>query len=163
MSASNRTMTQVKLSGVHLCCEGCVNGVTSAVENIPGVEVQCDMEMGTVLVTAKNEGTAQQALDAIADAGFHGASNNSHLVMKTETDIPRGMVRTLWFIGVHNCCRLCSKAIQDAIHSVKGVTGDTIKPRKSNFSVLGEYSAAAVIQALNRAGFHVKVDHEALR
>ena len=36
MRLSNRTETKVELKGVHLCCEGCVNGVYDALK---GVEI----------------------------------------------------------------------------------------------------------------------------
>jgi copper chaperone CopZ len=118
------------------------------------------MENGTVALTAKDEAAAQQALDAIADAGLHGETGNPHLAMKAERNIPPGKVRKLKISGIHNCCDPCYEAIRDAIETVAGVTGHTARPGTTTFEVAGNYSAAELVRALNRAGFHAKVEQE---
>ena len=45
---ANKTGTKVQLSGVHLCCQGCVDAVDSALKNVAGAESQCDIDNGTV-------------------------------------------------------------------------------------------------------------------
>ena len=55
--------TTVKLTGVHLCCQGCVNAVRAAIESVRGVKFRCDMEEGSVTLRASDETTAQKALD----------------------------------------------------------------------------------------------------
>ena len=40
---------------------------------------------------------------------------------------------------------------------VNGVTGETAKPKMNTFDVTGDFDAAELVQALNAAGFHVKV------
>jgi mercuric ion binding protein len=37
------------------------------------------------------------------------------------------------------------------------VTGDTTQPKTAAFEVTGDFEAAAVVKALNDAGFHVQV------
>jgi copper chaperone CopZ len=52
---------------------------------------------------------------------------------------------------------MCCKAIKATVKKVDGVTGDTAKPKVSTFTVTGDFDAAALVKALNEAGFHVKV------
>ena len=66
-------------------------------------------------------------------------------------------VKSLTLTGVHNCCGACTRTIQAAVKKVPGVSGDTCKAKADTFDVTGEFDAAAVVKALNDAGFHVKV------
>jgi periplasmic mercuric ion binding protein len=77
---------------------------------------------------------------------------------KAESDIPAGKVKSLKLSGIHNCCQPCCEAIQDAVQSVDGVTGETAAPHETTFEVTGDFSAAALIEALHAAGFHAEVD-----
>jgi mercuric ion binding protein len=156
MGLSNQTETRVQLKGVHLCCGGCTDAVATAVENVPGATCECDMEGGTVTVTARDRAAAQKALDAIADAGLHGETGDVHLAMRAERDIPPGKVRRLTVSGIHNCCLPCYEAIKGAIDSVEGVSDDTAGPGRITFDVTGNFSAAELVRALNTAGFHAK-------
>lgn len=157
MALSSRTETQVQLKGVHLCCGGCVDAVVTAVMSVPGAAAKCDMESGTVTLTAKDDEAAQKALDAIANAGLHGETGDKHLAMKVERNVPPGRVRRLNVTGIHNCCQPCYQAIKDVIDSIKGVTEDTAEPGATAFEVSGNFNAAALIRSLNAAGFHAKV------
>lgn len=89
------------MTGVHLCCQGCVDAVDAAVQNVAGVTSRCDMEKRTVALTASDGAAAQKALDAIAAAGFHGSPGNAHLAMKAVRRIPRGRVKSLKVSGIH--------------------------------------------------------------
>lgn len=148
---------KVKLTGVHLCCQGCTNAADAALMSVEGVHSHCDMEDGTVTFTASDDAAARQALDALAAAGFYGSTGNSQLAMRGVGSIPRGKVKTLKVSDIHNCCDLCCDAIQGAIHSVDGVTGDTARPGATSFEVTGHFSAVALVQALNAAGFSAQV------
>jgi periplasmic mercuric ion binding protein len=150
-------MTHLKLKGVHLCCGGCVDAVATALESVPVATFQCDMENGTVTLTAEDDVAAQKALDAIAAAGLHGETGNERLKMKAEPNIPPGKVRRLRVSGIHNCCQPCCEAIKGAARSVEGVTSDTTEPGETAFEVRGNFSAAELVRALNAAGFHAKV------
>ena len=48
----------VKLTGVHLCCQGCVNAAEAALTSVEGVNSRCDMENGTVTFTASDDAAA---------------------------------------------------------------------------------------------------------
>jgi periplasmic mercuric ion binding protein len=147
----------VELTGVHLCCQGCVNAADAALMSVEGVKSRCDMENGTVALTAGDDAAAQKALDALAAAGFYGSTDNQKLTMKAVSDVPQGKVKSLKVSGIHNCCGLCCAAIKKAIATVGGVTGDTAKPRETTFEVIGDFDAAALVKALNAAGFSAQV------
>lgn len=157
MSTLQKSETRVQLKGVHLCCGGCTGAVDEAVASVPGASSVCDMDNGTVTVTAQDQETAQQALDAIARAGFHGETGDPGLAMKADPNLPSGKVQRLTVSNIHNCCDLCYDAIKGAIDSVEGVTSDTGGPEETNFEVIGHFSAAELLQALHGAGFHAKL------
>ena len=148
---------QVEVRGVHLCCQGCVDAVDAAVKNVAGVASRCDIEKKTVALTARDGAAAQKALDAIAAAGFHGSTDNARLAMQAASSIPRGRVKRLKVSGIHNCCDLCCEAIKEAIATVDGVTADTATPGATTFEVTGDFPAAALVKALNAAGFSAQV------
>ena len=154
---TTRTETQVELTGVHLCCLGCVNAVDAALRSVRGVHSQCDMENGTVSFTAADAATARQALESLAAAGFYGRSDDPDFAMKPVGGIPSGKVNRLKVTGVHNCCGPCCDAIQGAIATVAGVTGDTAKPKATTFEVTGDFHADSLVKALNDAGFSARV------
>lgn len=72
--------------------------------------------------------------------------------------VPAGHVTRLRLSGIHNCCGPCCDAIQGAIESVKGVTGNTAEPGWGSFEVTGDFSPAELIQALHGAGFHAEIE-----
>ena len=154
---AKQTEIKVQLRGVHLCCQGCVDAVDSALKNVEGAESQCDIDNGTVTLTADDHVSAQMALDAIAAAGFYGSADNEQLAMKAVSTIPQGKVKSLKVSGIHNCCDLCCEAIRQAIGTVDGVTGDTAKPGATAFEVTGDFDAEALVKAINSAGFSARV------
>jgi periplasmic mercuric ion binding protein len=155
---ATRSGVTVELTGVHLCCQGCVDAVDAALMDVEGVNSHCDMENGTVTFTAGDDATAREALDSLAAAGFYGSADNQNLAMKPVGDVPHGKVHRLRVSGIHNCCGPCCDAIKEAIATVDGVTGDTAKPRATTFEVTGDFHAAALIKALNDVGFSAQVE-----
>lgn len=149
--------SMVEVSGVHLCCPACVKAVAKALEPIEGVTPKCDRDAGTVTITAKDDATAQKALDALAAAGFHGKTGSPTLTIKKTTGVPKGKVKTLTLSGLHNCCGACNKKIKSTLKTVAGVDGDTAKAKSGTFDVTGDFEADAVVKALSTAGFHVEV------
>ena len=115
------------------------------------------MENGTVTFTAGDAAAARKALDSLAAAGFYGRTDDQRLAMKPVGEVPHGKVNGLRVSGIHNCCGPCCDAIKGAIATVDGVTGDTAKPRATTFEVTGDFHAAALVKALNDAGFSAQV------
>jgi periplasmic mercuric ion binding protein len=157
MQLSMQTKIRVDLKGVHLCCQGCVDGIDAALEGVEGVTSQCDMKNGTVALTASDASAVQKALDALAAAGYHGDTSNKRLTMKAVRNVPQGKVKHVKISGIHNCCEPCCEAIKGAIATVRGVTSDTAKPRASTFEITGDFEAGALVKALNAAGFSAQV------
>lgn len=154
---ATRTEIEVELTGVHLCCQGCVNAVNAALGSVEGVGSRCDMENGTVTLTASDDSAARDALAALAAAGFYGTSDNPNLAMKPVGNVPKGKVKRVKVSGIHNCCGPCCRAIKGAIATVDGVTGDSAESGATTFEVTGDFHAAALVEALNAAGFSARV------
>jgi mercuric ion binding protein len=147
---------KVELTGVHLCCGGCVKTV-GALLKASGVEAQCNQQKKTVTITAPDVKAAQKALDALAKAGFYGKSDNQEVAIKNDSGAKKGKVESLTLTGAHNCCGMCCKAIKATVKKVEGVKADTAEPKKDTFEVTGNFDAEQLVKALNAAGFHVKV------
>src|SRR5438045_2139535 len=104
---SKQSEIKVKVTGIRLCCQGCLDAVDPAVKNVAGVTSRSDMAKRTVALTARDDAATQKALDAIAAAGFYGRTDNEGLAMKAVSSIPLGRVKSLKVSGIHNCCGLC--------------------------------------------------------
>lgn len=146
----------VTLSKMHLCCGACVKAVEGSIEKVEGASVEVDADGGTAKVTAGDAKIARKAIAAIGRAGFHGESDHQKLKMPNNSGVEEGTVKRLELVGVHNCCGGCNKAIKAAIASVKGVEADTAQPKSKTLVVEGEFDGLAVVEALNKAGFHVR-------
>ena len=154
---AGRAETTIELKGTHLCCPACVKAVGEILKGVDGVTGKCDTKAKTVTLTAKDDATAQKAIDALAAGGFHGDTGSKTVTIKEDSGVAKGKVKTLSVTDVHNCCGACTKSIKDAVKKVEGVTANTVKPRTTTFEVTGDFDAEAVIKALNAAGFHAKV------
>ena len=99
-----RAETKVQLKGTHLCCGQCVAAVGKILKEIDGVSGKCDAKGGTVSITAKDDATAQKALDALAAGGFSGTTDNDKLKQKDDSGVEKGKVKSLTITDVHNCC-----------------------------------------------------------
>ncbi len=149
--------TKVELKGTHLCCGQCVTAANDILKKVDGVTGKCDQKAGTITITAKDDATAQKALDALAAGGFHGTTDNKDLKIKDDSGVSKGKVKSLTLEGVHDCCGACNKAIVAAVGKVAGVTGNTAKAKSDTLDVTGDFDGEALVKALNAAGFHVKV------
>jgi copper chaperone CopZ len=148
--------TKVTVSNVHLCCGMCVTAVNKTLTGIEGVEFKADQKAGTVAITATSDEIAQKAVSALQEAGFYGKSDNEKITFAA-VKAPEGKVKRLELTGVHNCCGQCNTTIKTALAGVEGITANTAKAKEASFVVEGDFSAAAVIDALLAKGFAVKV------
>ena len=152
-----RAETKVELKNTHLCCGMCVKAVGAILKEIDGVTGKCDQKAHTVTITAKDDATAQKAIDARAAGGFHGDTDTKDVTVKGDSGVEKGKVKSLTVTGIHNCCGNCTKAIKAAVKKVDGVKADTVKAKEDTFEVTGDFDAEELVKALNAAGFHVKV------
>ena len=150
--------TKVELKHVHMCCGGCAKEVATVLKKVEGVSnVTTDQETTSAQFTAVDAKAAQRALDALALAGFHGDSGSKQFAFKQDSGVKAGKVKSLTVTGFHNSCPGCVKSFREAIKDVPGVTGDNAKSKITTCEVTGNFDAAALVEALNKGGFHVKV------
>jgi periplasmic mercuric ion binding protein len=151
--------SKVELKSVHMCCPGCAEEVEAVLTKVDGVSgVAVDQKTQTARFTAPDAKTAQKALDALAAGGFHGDTGGAKdFAFKDDSGVKAGQVKSLTVTGFHNTCPGCVKSFRAAIKDVKGVTGDNAKSKITTCEVTGEFDAAELVKALNKAGFHVKV------
>ena len=150
--------TKIELKQVHMCCDGCAKEVSAVLKKVEGVsEVTSDQKTRTARFIAVDAKAVQRALDALADAGFHGDSGSKDIAFRADSGVKPGKVKSLIVSGFHNSCPGCVKSFREAIKGVEGVAGDTAKSKVNTCEVTGDFDAAALVDALNKGGFHVKV------
>ena len=147
--------TKVTLSGVHLCCKGCVKGVTKAVDKSGG-KASCDAKAGTVVISG-DKGTVEKSLEAIAKAGYYGISDNKDLAIACQGGAKDEKVKTLTLSGTHLCCGKCVKAVTRAVDATDGASAHTAEKGSKTFEVTGNFNAQAFIEALHDNGLHAFV------
>lgn len=151
--------TNVELKKVHMCCGGCAKEVAKILAKVEGVTgVTVDQKTTKARFTAADAKAAQRALDALAEGGFHGDTGGAKdFAFKDDSGVKPGNVKSVTVTGFHNSCGGCVDSFREAIKDVKGVTGDNAKAKVTTAEVTGDFDAAELVQALNKAGFHVKV------
>ena len=153
LSNATFAVTKVTLSDVHICCVTCQETIEHAVLGVKGANVRVDRDAKTVAISARDDTVAQEALDAVAIAGFYGKSDNDKVGMKTAA--VDGKLSSAEFVGFHNCCGGCSSSIENAVKSVIGVKAATVSNRSC--LVKGEFNVVSVLKAMNDAGFSASV------
>ena len=141
---------KVTLSDVHNCCKKCTEGLNKAVGTAPGVTAKIDKS--TVALTAASTADLQKAVDAIVAAGYTGKSDNAKVKVTPAVGADE-KVTSLTVSGVHLCCGKCVTAVDKAVKSVAGVKSDTAAKGADSFKVEGDFNAAEVMAALDKAGF----------
>ena len=149
--------TSVKLSDVHLCCQGCVKGAQNAVSKVPGATVTADRDAETVTISAPDTATAQKAANALVSAGYFGKSSDSSVKIPERTGAKGEKVQALKVEGVHLCCGKCVTAVDDALKTVAGVKSHTAVKNAKTFDVAGDFNDAEVFAALHKAGLSGRV------
>ncbi|MFP6901371.1 MAG: hypothetical protein VCA36_10535 [Opitutales bacterium] len=147
--------TKVTLSGVHLCCKGCVKGVAKAVDKSGGTAV-CDAKAGTVVLSGTKEAVGK-ALEAVAKAGYYGKSDNKELAISSQGGAKDEKVKSLTLSGTHLCCGKCVKAVDKAVSATDGASAHTAKKKSNAFEVTGDFNALTLINALHDNGLHAFV------
>ena len=144
-----------KITGVHLCCDKCVQGVDKAVGTVSGAKAASDKADGTVTITAPDKETAQKAANALVAAGYFGVS--SDVTLDPSTGAKDKKVKTTTITGLHLCCGKCVKAVDTTCKSVAGVTAQDAAKGASSFTVTGDFNQKELMDALQKAGLTGKV------
>ncbi|HEX4796780.1 MAG TPA: hypothetical protein VH370_23510 [Humisphaera sp.] len=138
----------------HLCCNNCVKGVNEAVAKVDGAKATCDQKGGKITITAKDEASAQKAVDALLAAGYFGKVTGA--TVKDDSGAKAGKVQTATVSDIHNCCNKCTTSINDTIKKVPGASA-VVASKATSFPVAGDFDETKLVQEFNDAGFHVKV------
>ena len=146
-----------KLSGVHLCCKGCVTGVEKAVGGVQGAAATVDKDAGTVVLSGADAATMQKAADALVAAGYFGKSSDGTIKLPDQTGAKGRKVSSLQVSGVHLCCAKCVKALDEAIKTVPGAKSHTAEKGAKSFEVTGDFNDKELFEALHNAGLSGKV------
>lgn len=146
-----------KITGVHLCCQGCVTGAEKAVATVEGATASVDQDAGTVSLTGPDTATVQKAADALVAAGYFGKSDDASIKVTADTGAKGEKVQTLKLEGVHLCCGKCVSAVDKALKSVSGVKEHTAAKKVKSFEVTGDFNDKDVVEALQNAGLSGKV------
>jgi len=152
--------TSAKISGVHLCCKGCVSGVEKAVSSVPDAKAETDADAGTVTITGPDVTTVKKAAAALTKAGYYGKSSNPMVTMDSHTGAKNAKVQSLKIEGVHLCCAKCVKAVDKAVKSVDGAKEQTATKGAKSFEVTGDFNDKEVFDALQKEGLTGKVAKE---
>ena len=145
-----------KISDVHLCCKGCVNGVDKAVGEVEGAKAVADPDAGTVTLSGADRATVQKAADALVKAGYFGKSqDNIHL--DASTGAKNEKVQSLKLEGVHLCCGKCVKAVDRAVKAVPGAKEHNAVKGAKSFEVTGDFNDKELVSALQKEGLTGKV------
>ena len=151
VSASAADVT-VTISDVHLCCPSCVKGVAKAAATVNGLTAKADQDADTVILTGPDAATVQKGADALVAAGYFGKSSDPAIKINADTGAKNQKVQAIKIEGVHLCCGKCVKALNEALGTVPGVTGNTAVRDAKTFEVTGEFNDKAVFDALQKAG-----------
>ena len=147
----------VTLEGVHLCCKACERGVSEAISDIKGANCSTDQDLEEVTITAPSKQALKKSVMAVLDAGYYGTPSDNSVKAKDRSGAKNKMVESLTVTGVHLCCGQCVSNVEDALDTVKGVTGSTIEKKVDSFEVTGNFNAKELFAALREAGVSGKV------
>lgn len=142
----------VNISDLHLCCPSCVKGAKKAIATVPGVTATVDADSDVASITGPDTATVQKAVDALTSAGYFGTSSDASIKVSTDTGATGAKVTTLTVSGVHLCCGKCVKAVNKALGTVPGVTGNTAAKGAKSFTVTGNFTDSDVFAALQKEG-----------
>ena len=108
-----------------------MTAVGKILKDVDGVTGKCDAKASTITITAKDDATAQKALDALAAGGFHGDTGKKTLAQKDDSGVTKGKVKSLTLTGIHDCCGQCNGKIKAALKA----TNDSMRLQRP---LLGE-------------------------
>lgn len=152
---------KVEVKGVHICCGQCVKLVDKALTGVAGVtNGKGDMAAKIVTFDAAADKAAEAGIKALADGGFHGAARHGDkdLAFPASGAKQDGKASSINLGSVHLCCGQCVTAVNKAVKAVDGVSDVAADREKFTVTVSGtNVSVAAVVKALNDAGFHAIV------
>jgi copper chaperone CopZ len=156
MPLAVRAEVTAKISDVHLCCKGCVNGVEKAVGEVDGAKATVDADAGTVTLSGTDAATVQKAADSMVKAGYFGKAD-SGVKLHSNTGATDQKVQSLKIEGAHLCCGKCVKAVDRAVKSVPGAKEHTAVKGAKVFEITGDFNDKDMFTALQKEGLTGRV------
>lgn len=157
-SANVSEAARVTVKGVHLCCGACVAGVDEALGDLEGVSnVAADRNSKTVTFTAADDKAAQNGINALAKAGFHGSAvHGEKKINFPASGAKKGeKASKITLTGLHLCCGACVTGAQKALEDVKGATTIEFDRKTKEARIIGkDIDVTAAVAALNKGGYH---------
>lgn len=145
-----------KITDVHLCCKGCVNGVQKAVGQVDGAKAEVDADSGTVTLTGPDKATVQKAADALVKGGYFGKTEDG-VKLDPSTGASDQKVQSLKIEGVHLCCGKCVKAVDRVVKAVPGAKEHNAVKGAKTFEVTGDFNDKEFFTALQKEGLTGRV------
>lgn len=147
----------VTLKKVHICCGACVKGIEKSVKDLDGVTVKADEDSESVTLASADKAKLQKAVNALADGGYFGESDNADIKPMAKTGAKGEKVQSLTVEGVHLCCPGCVKGVERAVKNTPGATGHTAKKNAETFQVNGDFNDQKFFEELQKEGLSGKV------
>jgi periplasmic mercuric ion binding protein len=154
--ASTAEEAHAKISDVHLCCKGCVNGVEKAVKEVDGAKAEVDADNGTVTLSGPDAATVQKAADSLVKAGYFGKTEDN-VKLNADAGASGKQVQSLKLEGTHLCCGKCVKAVDRAVKAVPGAKEHTAVKGAKSFEITGDFNDKDMITALQKEGLTGKI------
>ncbi len=155
--AANAADTTTKISGVHLCCKGCVTGAEEAVAKVSDAKAEVDQDGGCVTLSGPDTATVQKAANALVAAGYYGKSSEEIIKLNSDTGASGEKVQSLKVAGAHLCCGKCVKAVDRAVAAVSGAKAHTATKGAKTFEVTGDFNDKDLMTALQKEGITGKI------
>jgi copper chaperone CopZ len=153
---------QVEITGLHLCCGGCVAELEEALEEVEGLsDLKVDRAKRTARFRVPDAATRNAALEAVAAAGFYGTAMHDEepVPMIAEADIKEAKTDRMVLTGVHLCCAGCTKAVVKAFEEVEEVVAVDCDLESRTVTLTGkDLDVAAIYERLHEAGFHGRME-----
>jgi copper chaperone CopZ len=157
----------LSIEGGALDCETSIKTVTDSLGEVKGVsDVVADADLGQITVNVTTEASANNALEALAKVGLHGAvKHKSKSVAFPASGAKRGMKLSSFALsGPYLGCNASVTRLQKALQTVKGVETVEIDRVDRSVRLSGkEIEVLAAVEAINKAGFHVTFQQEPVR
>jgi len=161
LNASFLVAGEVKIEGVHMCCDQCVNIAQAKLKGVDGVtDGKADKDAGSITLTAADDKAASAAIDALAKAGFRGKAKHGDKTLEfPPSNAEKGAkADAIAITGVHLCCPACYRAAEKALKDVAGVSAVNADKKTKTLEVSGKgVDVNAAIQSLFDAGFQAAV------
>jgi copper chaperone CopZ len=155
--AADAADTTAKITGVHLCCGGCVTGVEEAVAKVADAKAEVDQDSGTVTLSGPDVATVQKGANAIVAAGYFGKSSLESIKLNSETGASGKKVQSVKVEGVHLCCAKCVKPVDKALAATTGAKAHTATKGAKIFEVTGDFNDKDFMTALQKEGLSGKI------